>query len=173
MANLTAAELERAVDLLAAELGLERLKDRLAKRGAFSARRGLGSVKALTDRIYTLSGGLRRDVTATYAFHSVWGEAFTSRIDEEKEKELEALADRINACLVEGKTVDLAKEAALDEALAAYHGAMAAVLGNEVAWLDMLMKAVAAVAERVRTWPDGAPPQPPESAQPPPTPGTS
>jgi hypothetical protein len=171
MANLTVTELERAVDLLATELGLERLKDRLARRGAFSSRRGLGSTKALADRLYTLSGGLRRDVAATYAFHSVWGETFTSRIEQEqeKEKELETLAERINECLIDGKAIDTEKVTPLDEALAAYHRAMAAVLGSEVTWLDMLMKAVPAVADRVRTWSGGKPPGPVDPPEPPPS----
>jgi hypothetical protein len=158
MASLSPAEFGRAVALLGAELGFERLKDRFVRLGAFTSKRGLGSVQALADRLYTLSGGLRRDVGASYAVQSLWNEIFTSRLRDEDEKGLAETADRINECLVGGKAIDPQKAPALNEALAAYHRTLAKLLGDEVAYLDMLLKAVPAVAECVRTWPGHSPP---------------
>jgi hypothetical protein len=151
-------ELERTMTLLATEIGFERLKDRFVRAGAFTSKRGLGSVKALADRVYTLSGGLRREAPASYAFHAVWSEAFQSRLREEDEEALTSAADRINACLVNGKAIDPEKLAALDDALGEYHRTAAKGMGDEVARFDMLMKAVPSVADRIRGWPGGKPP---------------
>jgi hypothetical protein len=157
MAAFSAAELTRALELLSNEIGFERLKDRLVRARAFTSKRGLGSVQSLADRLYMLSGGLRREGTASHGFQSVWGEVFLSRIGEEEERALGEVADRINACLTAEHTVDPAKAATLDRELEAYRGILVPRLGNEAARLDMLMKAVAAVAERIRSRPADAP----------------
>ena len=158
MTGLSPAEFECTIRVLSNEIGFERLKDRLVRNGAFTSKRGLGSVKALADRLYMLSGGLRREVPASYAFQSLWNETFTSLIRDENERLLAETADRINACLIGGKTIDPEKAGTLDEALGSYHRTAASVLGEEVARLDMLLKAVPAVAERIRYWPRNAPP---------------
>jgi hypothetical protein len=162
MANLSAAELGRAVALLSGALGFDRLKDRLARIGAFTSKRGLGSVTALADRLYMLTGGLRRESPASYGFHHVWGEVFVSRIGEDGEKALGDIAERINRCLDGSPAGDLGSDpepaASLDEELASYHRVLAKEMGDEAARLDMLMKAVPAVAERIRAWPGHAPP---------------
>ena len=152
MASLSSAEFERAISLLGNEVGFERLKERLIRRGAFTSRRGLGSTKALADRLYSLSGGLRREVAASYAFQSMWGEVFRSRVGEKDDEALEKTADRINACLVDGKAIDPEKVTTLDEELGIYHRTLAGALGDEVASLDMLLKAVSGVADRIRSW---------------------
>ena len=150
MAQLTADEFTEAVAALAAHHGLERLRDRLASLNAFTSRRGLNTPAAIADRLHLLSGGLRRNVPATYAFSSLWGEMVAGRLGQESESQLEALADRVNACLTPEETVVAGEEDALDEALQAYRAAIEPALGAEVARLDMLLKAVPAVAERVR-----------------------
>jgi hypothetical protein len=97
-----------------------------------------------------MSGGLRLQVGATYGFSVLWGEMLQARLGEEGEKKLEELADRVNACLdAEEKLVD-GKEAELDAALADYRVALAAGVGEQAAILDMTLKAVPDVAERVR-----------------------
>lgn len=157
MAAVSPAEFRRMLDLLSAEIGFERLKDRLARLGAFTSRRGLGSVEALSSRLYTLSGGLRREGTVSYGFHSLWSEVFLSRLGEEDEKVLGEIADRINACLEADQSVKPEQEATLGEQLASYHRTLANVVGDEVARLDMLLKTVPPVAARIRAWPGNTP----------------
>ena len=163
MAAFSMAEFTRAVDLLSSAIGFEQLKDRLVRLRAFSSKRGLGSVSALAERLYTLSGGLRREGSASYGFQHAWADVFLSRVGEEDEHALGEIADRINACLTERHAVDPEKMATLDRELALYHGLLARSLGDEVAQLDMMMKAVPGVAERIREWP-GTAPQPPGDA---------
>ena len=102
MAVLTPPEFTAAVTVLAEQLGVPRLRDRLATVGAFTSRRGLNTPDAIAERLYRLSGGLRLQVVATYAFTSLWSEIVTGEMGEEREKELEALAEKVNACLGEG-----------------------------------------------------------------------
>ena len=158
MAALSPAEFARALDLLSAELGFDRLKDRLARLGAFTSKRGLGNVKTLADRLYVLTGGLRRENGASYGFHSLWGQVFGTRVSEEDEKALGDLADRINECLNAPHGAHEENASSLDDDLSRYHGILARTLGNEVAHLDMVMKALPAVAERLRRWPGSTPP---------------
>jgi hypothetical protein len=158
MAQLTTAEFTEAVKALANHHGVERLRDRLARLNAFTSRRGLNSAAAIADRLHLLTGGLRRPVHATYAFSSLWNEMVAGRLGEEGEKRLEGLADDVNACLTEDEAVASGKEDALDAALAGYRTALEAAIGPTLARIDMLLKAVPAVAERLRREPPSSPP---------------
>jgi hypothetical protein len=150
MALLTHPEFTEAVDVLCEHFGLARLRDRLGTLGAFNSRRGLNSSTDLAERLFRLSGGLRLQVGATYGFSVLWGEMLSARLGDEGEKKLEELADKVNACLDGQEKVVAGKEADLDGALADYHTALAAALGERAARLDMTLKAVPDVAERVR-----------------------
>ncbi len=150
MANLTAPEFNGAIDVLCTHFGLERLRDRFAQMGAFTMRRGLNSSAALAERVHRLSGGLRLRVASTYAFSQLWGEMLNARLGEEGEKQLEELADKVNACLTPTETIVDGKEAELDEALAAYRAKLEELAGADIARWDMLLKAVPAVADRIR-----------------------
>ncbi len=150
MAYLTQKEFRQAVELLAREMGLQRLRDQLVRRNGLVSRRGVRSVEALSDQLYMLSGGLRRQVPATYAFHGVWSEMLSRKLGEEPEKELEKLAERINECLSPSEEVIREKAGALEKALAAYGAVLRARVGGDFAYLDMLLKAVPAVAELLR-----------------------
>lgn len=150
VAHLTAAELTDAVTALAAYYGVERLRERLARMNAFTSRRGLNTAGAIAERLHLLTGGLRRQVAATYAFSTLWGEMLGAGLGEEGEKRLEPLVEQVNACLAEDESIEPGKEEALDRALAAYRDTLAAATGPDVARLDMLLKAVPAVADRVR-----------------------
>jgi hypothetical protein len=162
MAHLTLEELTAAVAALGEHLGFERLRDRLARMNAFTSRRGLNDPAALAGRLHVLTGGLRRPVTATWAFSSVWNEMIGVRLGEEGEKRLETIADQVNACLTPEEAPAPGKEEDLDRALAAYHEALAGAVGDAVARLDMLLKAVPAVAERLRApAPAATPGEPP------------
>ncbi len=150
MAQLTQAEFNEAIAALAEHLGVERLRDHLAHMNAFTSRRGLTSAAAIAERLHLLTGGLRRPVPGTYAFSSLWGDMIAKRVGEDGEKRLEKLADEVNACLAPDDSIAAGKEDALDEALARYRQVMVELAGAVVARLDMLLKAVPAVAERVR-----------------------
>ena len=150
MAQLTPVEFAEAVAILAEDHGVERLREQLARMNAFTSRRGLNTATALADRLQLLTGGLRRQVPATYAFSSLWNQMVGTRLGEEGEKTLEGLAEQVNACLDEHEGIAAGKEDALDQALGAYREALAGATGEAVARLDMLLKAVPAVAERLR-----------------------
>jgi len=153
MALLTAPEFSQAVGALAAHFGVERLRERLARMNAFTSRRGLNTAAAIADRLHLLTGGLRRQVPATFAFSQVWSEMVGARLGDEGEKRLEGLADQVNACLGERDAIVPGKEEEIDRALTAYRDALSAATGPEVAYLDMLLKAVPEVAERLRSTP--------------------
>ena len=150
MANLTDTEFNQAVQAMVDHYGLERLRDRFAKMGAFTNRRGLNTPAALADRLYRLTGGLRRQTLPTFAFSSLRGEMLQAKLVEEGEKKLEQLADKVNECLTKDEKLVEGKEEDLERALADYRAALAAVAGDEVARADMLLKAVPVVAERLR-----------------------
>src|SRR5262249_12065411 len=80
MANLTLAEFTEAVTALAEHHGVEQLRERLVRMNAFTSRRGLNSPAALAERLHLLTGGLRRQVPATYAFSSLWTDMIGSRL---------------------------------------------------------------------------------------------
>lgn len=150
MAQLTRIEFTEAVDVLAEHYGVARMRDKLATLGAFNSRRGLNTAADLAERLYKLSGGLRLQVGATYGFSVLWGELLQTKLGEDGEKELEALADKVNACLDGDEKLASGKESELDAALGEYHRALAAKTGERTALIDMVLKAVPDVAERVR-----------------------
>lgn len=165
MANLTQQEFIQAVSILADELGLQRLRDRFVKLNGLVTRRRATSVGALADQIYMLTSGLRRQVPATLAFHTIWTEQVTNKIGEDGEKALEEAAKKINECLGERDEILPDKDAQLEDAMREYEQLMMAAVGPERARLDMLLKAVSAVATKLRTMPT-PPPAPEKPAAP-------
>ena len=157
MAQLTQHEFTQAIGLLAEDLGLQRLRDRFVRLNALVTRRRATSVEVLADQLYLLTGGLRRQVPATVAFHTIWSQQVTEKLGEDGEKEVEAMADRINGCLGEHDHVLPEKEAELDEALTHYLDKLTGVIGNERARLDMLLKSVPSVGDKVRAMPANEP----------------
>jgi hypothetical protein len=151
MANLSEAEFGRAMQVLVDHYGLERLRDRFATMGAFTSRRGLNTSSALADRVYRLSGGLRRQAMPSFAFTTLWGEMLQAKLGEEGEKRLEQLAEKVNACLTSDEQIVEGKDEELDKALAEYSETLTAAAGAEIARADMLLKAVPAVVGRLRT----------------------
>jgi DNA anti-recombination protein RmuC len=155
MASLTAEEFAQTVRYLADDLGAQRLRDKLVRLNALVTRRGIASAEALANQLYTLTGGLRRQVAATLALQSLWAERMTEQLGEEGEKALEGLAEKINACLDQGDTINAEKESELDELLQEYEQRLAEKVGPERARIDMLLKAVPAIAAKLRTRPIG------------------
>jgi hypothetical protein len=156
MAAPSVEELRGAIALLAERLGYGKLHDRLVRLNAFVSRRKPASPDVLADRIYSLSGGLRRQVPATIAFHTVWSETFSGAVGEDDEKTLEGIADRINATLTEDERgIRDGRDGELAAALHDYERVLGGVIGARAARLDMVLKAVPAVAERLRQRPLG------------------
>lgn len=153
MANLTPDEFAQVVRGLADDLGLQRLRDKLVRLNALVTRRRAASAEALADQLYMLTGGLRRQVAATIALQSLWAEQMNQALGEEGEKALEGLAEQINGCLGEHDHVDPGKEAELDTLLRQYEQHLAEKVGAPRARVDMLLKAVPAVAVRLRAMP--------------------
>jgi len=156
MANLSEAEFGRAMQVLVDHYGLERLRDRFAKIGASTSRRGLNTSSALADRVYRLSGGLRRQAMPTFAFTTLWGEMLQAKLGEDGEKRLEELAGKVNVCLTTDEHIVEGKNEELDRALAEYSETLTAAAGADVARADMLLKAVPAVADRLRAGETGS-----------------
>ncbi|MBI3782034.1 MAG: hypothetical protein HY270_01395 [Deltaproteobacteria bacterium] len=153
MANLTQKEFQHAVELLAAQVGLQRLRDKLVYIKALVTRRRAASAEKLADQLYLLSSGLRRQVPATIGFYAVWNDALHSKLGEDGEKRLEEIAEKVNACLGENDAIIEEKRTELDAALAEYEQALASATGPELARMDMLLKAVPAVAAKLRAAP--------------------
>jgi hypothetical protein len=150
MAILTQAEFGDLVRCLADELGVQRLRDKLVAMRGLVTRRGAANADALATQLWQLTGGLRRQVPASLALQGLWAEQVGSKLGEDGEKALEAIAEQINACLGEADGIVEGKEAELDTLLGQYQAKLAEVVGAERARIDMLLKAVPAVAERLR-----------------------
>lgn len=153
MATLTQDEFFRLVRSLADELGVQRLRDKLVAMHGLVTRRGTPSVDALAAQLYQLTGGLRREVAATIALHGLWAEQIGAGLGEDGEKALEAIAEQINACLGPADALVDGKQGELDALLVRYEQQLAGVVGAERAHLDMLLKAVPAVAAKLRAAP--------------------
>lgn len=150
MAALTQAEFGALVRCLADDLGVQRLRDKLVAMRGLVTRRGAANAEALAGQLWQLTGGLRRQVAASIALQGLWADQVAGKLGEEGEKALEAVAEQINACLGDGDGIVAGKEAELDGLLGQYQAKLAEVVGAERARLDMLLKAVPAVAERLR-----------------------
>lgn len=150
MANLTLQEFEEALGVLAQGAPAEKLRDRLARLNAFHSRRGLNSLRALSERLFALSAGLRREVPATRAFQALWMEHIGQGLTEKVGTQLDELADQINSHLHENGAVKDGEQEALDQVLVDYETLLARKVGGVAARLDTLQKAVPAVAELLR-----------------------
>ncbi|MFI5396576.1 MAG: hypothetical protein ACHQ9S_13665 [Candidatus Binatia bacterium] len=157
MAQLTQVEFQQAIAMLANEMGLQRLRDRFVRLNALVTRRKVASPQALADQLFLLSAGLRRQVPATYAFHVVWSEQLNTKVGEEGEKNLEKIAEGVNACLGKDEEILPEKATDLDAALAEYERALSTAVGQEMARMEMLLKAVPAVAAKLRAAPSPKP----------------
>jgi hypothetical protein len=154
MANPTGQEMREAVELVAERMGYGKLYERLVRMNAFVSRKRPATPAILADRLYNLSGGLRRQVAATLAFHQVWGESIGQAIGEENEKTLEGIAERINATLTpDEQAVQPDKMADLETALGEYEQVLVGVVGPKAARLDMILKAVNPIADLLRQKP--------------------
>jgi hypothetical protein len=150
MANLSLDEFERCLSLLAEGGTPERLRDKLARLNAFHSRRGMNTLRALSERLYSLSSGLRRDVPAARAFHALWAEHVGTKLNRKSGEKLDALADKVNENLNEDGSVKDGMDGSLASAVDEYEELLARKVGGATARLDTLQKAVPAVATMLR-----------------------
>ena len=150
MAQLTVKEFEDVVATLANHLRLDRFHEKLLKANALVSRKRPSSVQALAGQLYQLSAGLRRNHPARYAVELLWQEMLAETVKEEHAKTLETLTDRINICLTNKLEVVPEKQLELTSALGAYHQAVAALTSDEVAYLEIIMRASNDVARFLR-----------------------
>lgn len=146
--------------LLADDLGLQRLRDRFVRFNALVTRRRATSAQQLADQLYMLTGALRRQVPATIAFHTIWSQQVNEKLGEDGEKELETIAEKVNACLGDDEKIVPEKETEIDAALAEYMERLAGVIGADRARIDMLLKAVPDVCTKLRAMPAPEPAKP-------------
>ncbi|MGH7819217.1 MAG: hypothetical protein ACREQ9_05545 [Candidatus Binatia bacterium] len=156
MARLSAAEFEELIGELANVEGLAKLQEKIRRSHAVVSRRNLGSVQTLARQLYQLTLGLDRDGLASQVVLALWEDFLKQKLDEDATKQLEALADKINGCLISGKDVDPARESELRTALAEYRADLAKHVGDAAARLTMLTRAYPAVARLVREPASGA-----------------
>ena len=150
MAQLTTPEFDTLITLLAEHLSLDRLHERLLKANALVSRKRPPTAQALAAQLYQLSAGLRRAHPARYAVEVLWQEMLSTRVTEAHSKTLETLAERVNACLTERLEVLPEKSAELLAALGAYYQAVAALTSDEVAYVEVLLRASTDVARFFR-----------------------
>jgi hypothetical protein len=150
MANLSLDEFERCLGLLAEGGTPEKLRDRLARLNAFHSRRGMNSLRAVAERLFALSSGLRRDVPAARAFNALWAEHVGTKLSRKAGEKLDELADKINENLNEDGSVKDGSADQLKTSVDEYEDVLARKVGGATARLDTLQKAVPAVAEMLR-----------------------
>jgi hypothetical protein len=150
MAQLTTQEFADVVGHLADHFRLDRFHEKLLKANALVSRKRPPSVQVLAGQLYQLSAGLRRNHPARYAIEYLWQEMLATNVKEEHGKTIEALADRINACLTEKLEVVPEKSADLITALGSYHQAIASLTSDDVAYLEILLRASTDVANFLR-----------------------
>lgn len=153
MANLSLDEFERCLSLLAEGGSPEKLRDRLARLNAFHSRRGMNSLRAVAERLFALSSGLRRDVPAARAFHALWAEHVGTKLSRKSGEKLDELADKVNENLHEDGAVKEGCDEQLKTCVDAYEELLARKVGGPTARFDTLQKAVPAVAEMLRAKP--------------------
>ncbi len=150
MASLTAEEFDSLIAALAHHFGLEKLHNRLRQSQALVSRRRPASVQALAGQLYQLTAGLRRNHPARQAVELLWQESLADKVSEERSKELEAIAGKINACLKEQREIVEEKREELLAALKEYYQVQREAIGDEAAYLEMLLRAVPPVAQILR-----------------------
>jgi hypothetical protein len=149
VARLSSPEFRELIDELVAFEGLARLQEKLVRSHVVVSRRRLGSAESIARQLYQLTLGLDRETLASQVVIALWEEMTNGKLDEEASKELEKIAERINACL-DGGEIDATKEVELRSALSDYRTALAAKLGEKAARLTMLSRAFPAVARIIR-----------------------
>jgi len=150
VARLSASEFHALIEELVRVDGIGKLQEKLIRSRALVSRRRLGSVDALAKQLFQLTLGLERESLASQVVLALWEELLRDKLDEEAGKRLEGIAEKINACLIDGKAIDPAREAELRTSLDEYRTSLAERVGESAARLTMLTRAYPSVARVIR-----------------------
>lgn len=150
MARLSATEFRELIGELVEHEGLGKIQEKLVRSHAVISRRRFGSVDALARQLHQLTVGLERECLPTQVVVALWEELLRGKLTEESAAALEQVAERINACLIHDGSIDPEKQPALVDALVQYRATLATFVGERVACLTMLTRAVPAVAGLLR-----------------------
>jgi hypothetical protein len=150
MAQLTTQEFDTMIATLVEHNGFNRFYESLLKANALVSRKRPPNAQALATQLYQLSAGLRREHPARYAVEVLWQDMLSKSVDQEKTKDIENLIEQVNACLNERLEVLPEKTSDLVRALGTYHRGLASLTTDEVAYLEMLLRATTDVARFLR-----------------------
>jgi hypothetical protein len=107
-------------------------------------------VQALATQLYQLSAGLRREHPARYAVEVLWQDMLSKSVEEEQNKTIEGLIEKVNGCLTDKFEIIPEKTDDLVAALGDYHRGLATFTNDEVAYTEMLLRATGDVARFLR-----------------------
>lgn len=150
MAQLTIQEFDTMIATLVEHNGFNRFYESLLKANALVSRKRPPTAQALATQLYQLSAGLRREHPARYAVEVLWQDMLSKNVDQEKTQTIESLIEQVNACLNDRLEVQPEKTAELLAALGAYHRGLATLTTDEVAYMEMLLRATTDVARFLR-----------------------
>jgi len=150
MAQLLVNEFNDVVLKLVDYLGLNQFYDKLIKANAVVSRKRPASAQALATQLYQLSAGLRREHPARYAIEVLWQDMLSKSVNDEQNKPIEGLIEKVNTCLTERFEIIPEKTSELVAALGDYHRSLATLTNDEIAYLELLLRATGDVARFLR-----------------------
>jgi hypothetical protein len=150
MAQLTVNEFNDIVSKLVDHLGLNQFYDKLIKANAVVSRKRPASTQALATQLYQLSAGLRREHPARYAVEVLWQDMLSKSVNDEQSKAIEGFIEKVNECLTERFEIIPEKTSDLVAALGDYHRSLAVLTNDDVAYIELLLRATGDVARFLR-----------------------
>jgi len=150
MAQLTMNEFNDIVSKLVDYLGVNQFYDKLIKANAVVSRKRPSNVQALTAQLYQLSAGLRREHPARYTIEVLWQDMLSKSVSDEQNKQIESLIEKVNTCLTERFEIIPEKTTDLVAALGDYHRSLATLTNDNVAYIELLLRATGDVARFLR-----------------------
>ena len=150
MAQLTVKEFDDLIGNLVTHLGLNQFYEKLLRANALVSRKRPASVQALATQLYQLSAGLRREHPSRYALEVLWQDMLSKSVSEEQNKTIEELIEKVNTCLTDRLEIIPEKTDDLVTALGDYHRGLASLTNDEVAYMELLLRATGDVARFLR-----------------------
>lgn len=150
MAQLTVKEFDDIIQKLVNHLGLNQFYEKLIKANAVVSRKRPANAQALATQLYQLSAGLRREHPARYVIEVLWQDMLSKSVNEDQNKVMEGLIEKVNTCLTERFEIIPEKTDDLVAALGDYHRGLAAFSNDEVAYMELLLRATSDVARFLR-----------------------
>ena len=150
MAQLNVKEFDDLIGKLVAHLGLNQFHEKLLKANAVVSRKRPANGQVLATQLYQLSAGLRREHPSRYAVEVLWQDMLSKNVSEEQNKAIEALIEKVNTCLTERLEIIPERTNDLVAALGDYHRSLANLTNDEVAYMELLLRATGDVARFLR-----------------------